>query len=221
VDYSLPIVPPLFTHSHTSFGARFLGRSDYGRVLAKAQFEVKPLGTPFDGSGLIETGWIDIDTTFVQISQTIDGLTTGFLYKWRARIKYHPKYGAPIHSRWYYIQSNGLTECDFRAGIVIGVNEFLSDISYPGLRLSVMYVSGGMRFRCIVPAGLGDGNLIIFNLLGAEIDRAELPLHNAGDHYLEWQGQDRNGTILPSGVYFARVVTAEEVSNTVKFIFIR
>ncbi|UCG30056.1 MAG: FG-GAP repeat protein, partial [candidate division WOR-3 bacterium] len=221
VDYSVPIVPALFTYSNTSFGARFLGRSDYGRVLVKAQFEAKALGIPFSESGLIETDWIDIDTAGVEISQVIDGLVLNTLYKWRARIKYHPKYGAPIHSRWYYIQSNGLTECDLRIGGETGVNEYPFTISYLRLRLSVMYVSGGVSFVCTVPAGMGDGDFVVYNLLGAEVDRVDLSLGEAGEYRLEWSCQDRKGNTLPSGVYFARVITGDAISNTVKFVFVR
>jgi hypothetical protein len=221
VDYSVPIVPALFTYSNTSFGVRFMGRSDYGRVLAKAQFEVKELGIPFSGSGFIETEWIDIDTAGVEISQVLEGFVLNTLHKWRARIKYHPKYGTPIHSRWYYIQANGLTECDLRIGGETGVNEYSSVISYPGLRLSVAYVSGGMKFVCNVPAGMGDGDFVVYNLIGAEVDWVDMSLREAGEYHLEWSGQDRNGNTLPSGVYFARVITGDKISNTVKFVFIR
>jgi len=221
VDYSVPIVPVLFTYSNTSFGARFLGRSDYGRVLVKAQFEVKALGIPFSGSGLIETDWIDLDTAGVEISQVIDGLVLSTLYKWRARIKYHPKYGAPIYSRWYYIQANGLTECDLRVGEPTGVNEYPSSISYPRLRLSMAYVSGGVRFVVNVPAGMGGGDFVVYNLLGAEVDRVDMSLCEVGQCGLEWSGQDSKGNTLPSGVYFARVVSGDAISNTVKFVFVR
>jgi hypothetical protein len=221
VDYSVPIVPALFTYSNTSFGARFLGRSDYGRVLVKVQFEVKARGIPFSGYGLIETDWIDIDTAGVEISQAIDGLVVNTLYKWRARIKYHPKYGTPMHSRWYYIQANALTECDLRVGGETGVNEYPSTISYPRLRLSVAYVSGGVRFVVNVPAGMGDGDFVVYNLLGAEVDRVDISLREAGEYHLEWSGQDKKGNDLPSGVYFARVVSGDALSNAVKFVFIR
>jgi hypothetical protein len=220
-DFSVPVVPPLFTHSNTSFGSRICGRSIVGRAIVKAQFEVKELGIPFDGTGLIETDWLDLDTTGMEISQVLNGLVANTLYKWRVRIKYHPKYGAPLHSRWYFIQSNGMTECDLRTGVYAGVNEHPSVKPYAGLRLMAAYVPGGVKFRCSAPAGLGGGDLVICNLLGAEIDRVELSLHDAGTYHLEWQGKNREGTILPCGVYFARVVTTRTISNTVKFVLIK
>ncbi|UCG30904.1 MAG: FG-GAP repeat protein, partial [candidate division WOR-3 bacterium] len=107
-------------------------------------------------------------------------------------------------------------------GSVTGVsNEYPSAIWYPRLRLSVAYVSGGVRFALNVPAGMGDGDFVVYNLLGAEVDRVDMSLHEVGKYHLDWSGQDSRGSALPSGVYFARVVSGDVISNTVKFIFIR
>jgi hypothetical protein len=172
---------------------------------------VKELGIPFDGSDLIETDWLDTDTTGIQISEVIDGLTLNHLYKWRARIKYHPKYGkSDIHSRWYYIQSNGLTECDFKVGTPLGISKKSPVIS--NIRLAVEYIPGGMRFRFNVPNRQLNSNIVIYNLLGAEIDRIEI--HGAGKY--EWSGKH-----IPCGVYFARLLSGKAVSNKVKFILIK
>ena len=84
-----------------------------------------------------------------------------------------------------------------------------------------MYVSGGVRFGVNVPAGLGDGDFVVYNLLGAEVDRIDVSLREAGEYHLEWSGQDKKGNALPSGVYFARVTTGDAISNTVKFILIK
>jgi len=114
-DFSSPIVPALFTYSFDSFGIKGNLYSTYGRVLIKAQIEVKQYGTPFDGTGLYQTDWIDMNTQGLPFQEVVSGLDDWKLYKWRFRIKYHPKYGkSDLHSRWYYIQSNALQEADFR-----------------------------------------------------------------------------------------------------------
>ncbi len=115
-DLSVPVVPALLSYSHNSFGVSVKLRSSYGRVLVRGEVEVKQIGVPFDGTGLITTDWIDLWTTGYQIQNIIGGLTNNTVYKWRMRVKYHPKYGSPIHTKWFYIQYNGLTECDFRTG---------------------------------------------------------------------------------------------------------
>lgn len=116
-DFSVPIVPALFSDSINSFGLKHFARSNYGRVLAKTQIEVKPFGTPFNSSSFVETNWTDLGTGGLQIQKLVDGLNSYTLYKWRARVKYHPKYGLPIHSRWVYQQSNGLNEADLRTNL--------------------------------------------------------------------------------------------------------
>ncbi len=221
-DFSCQIVPPLMTHSSDAFGVRFWAHSNYGRVLIRAQTEVKPLGTPFNGMGLVETEWIDTDTTGQQIEQFIDGLTPDVVYKWRTRIKYHLKYGkSQPHSRWLYIQSNAMTECDLRTGFPSAVSGYPSVKPYARFKLTGAYVPGGMKFRCSAPVTLGDGDFVFYNLLGAEIDRVGISLHSAGEYHLEWYGEDSDGIALPNGVYFVRVVTADIMSNTVKFVLIK
>lgn len=117
-DLSRPVVPPLLSYSIDSFGIEKKLYSSYGRALVKGQIEVKQLGVPFDGTGLIETDWIDLNEPGKNFQKAIDGLSGWTLYKWRFRIKYHLKYGeSDLHSRWYYIQSNALTEADFRTNL--------------------------------------------------------------------------------------------------------
>ncbi len=214
-DFSRQIVPPLFTYSNNSFGSRLFGRSSYGRVIAKAQFEVKPLGVPFNGIDLVESNWINLGTTGQQISRVITGLSVNTCYKWRARIKYHPKYGSPIHSRWYYIQSNGLNETDFRTGIQVGINEDNTDPTLYEINLMANNSPGKVRFKY---SGLkhGNGTLVIYNILGSEVNRFQV----SGTEY-EWHGKDKNGNTCGSGVYFARIISLDSASNSVKFIFLQ
>jgi hypothetical protein len=122
----------------------------------------------------------------------------------------------------YY--SNGQTEegCAYvYHGGETGVNESPLSIPYSGLRLSVVYESGGMKFVCNTPAGMGDGDIVVYNLLGAEVDRVDMSLREAGKYSFEWSGQDNKGNTLPSGVYFARVIAGDVISNTVKFVLIQ
>jgi len=82
----------------------------------KVQYEVKALGTAFNGSSLSETAsWTDTGTGGAAIATTIGSLSNNTFYKWRARIKYRLSDGAiQPFSRWYFIPDNGLTESDFQ-----------------------------------------------------------------------------------------------------------
>jgi C1A family cysteine protease len=85
----------------------------------KLQWEVKPLGTNFDGSGLSESAaWVLADSAAgVELDEVINGLIGDVPYHWRARVLYQP--GNPLgldHSRWLSPPHNGPNEMDFRTG---------------------------------------------------------------------------------------------------------
>ncbi len=113
-DLATPVVPALKTNASDQAGLGLWGRTYYGRGDIKAQFEVKPLGTPFNGAGLSETGWFDSQINGAQMSQVV-ALSPGTRYKWRARTKYKMTDGATQpYGRWIYQPYNGgLGEADF------------------------------------------------------------------------------------------------------------
>jgi hypothetical protein len=63
--------------------------------------------------------------------------------------------------------------------------------------------------------------LTVVNLLGQEIDRpVEQQLLPAGSHLIEWNGHDRNGRPVASGVYFYRL-TCDEFTDVRKLALVR
>ncbi len=52
---------------------------------------------------------------------------------------------------------------------------------------------------------LGQGELVIFNLLGQQVQVFDLSSYSPGDHLLTWDGKSRHGGSVPSGEYFARL----------------
>jgi len=71
------------------------GKSPFGKTRAKINHEYKQNGTPFsgavisNGTGSTGTGGFNhLPLTGMEIFQDIDGLQTGKLYKWRARVQY-------------------------------------------------------------------------------------------------------------------------------------
>jgi hypothetical protein len=115
-DLITPVVPALKTYSQSQAGMGLLARTFFGRGDLRVQFEIKDLGTPFDGTGLSTTSWRDPGTTGTNVNATIGGLSNETMYKWRARIQYHLSSGVPqMYSRWYYQPYNGgLGEADFQ-----------------------------------------------------------------------------------------------------------
>ncbi len=197
-DLTTPIVPSLLTYSENSFGILAGLFSNYGRVLAKAEIEVKPLGIPFDGTNLITTDWIDLGTSGYTLSNLISGLDNNTLYKWRLRVKYHPKYGSPIHSRWFYISGNAPNEVDFRTGVV-GIVEDDRDVI---LRYEMSKGKVIFHLDKVI-----DSDIVIYNVVGVVIDRIKIDRKD-----IIWDKK------VPKGVYFAKI----EVRNKgIKFVIVR
>jgi hypothetical protein len=68
--------------------------------------------------------------------------------------------------------------------------------------------------------GEGDATIEIVDVTGRIVARPARGHHAAGDHIVEWSGRGDDGSDLPSGVYFARLVTAEGV-RTLKLTLVR
>ncbi|HEU4928931.1 MAG TPA: FlgD immunoglobulin-like domain containing protein, partial [Candidatus Krumholzibacteria bacterium] len=66
----------------------------------------------------------------------------------------------------------------------------------------------------------GDATVEIVDVTGRVVARPIHGHHAVGDHQLEWNGRGDDGSLLPSGVYFARLVTAQGV-RTLKMTLVR
>ena len=115
-DNSAPIVHGGWSDSPTSFRLAALGRSPFGRGKVKLEWEVKPLGAPFDAGGTQRSAtWLDSGTAGAAFNELVTGLSANTLYHWRVRILYHPV-TTPFqqYSRWFTQPWNGWQEADFR-----------------------------------------------------------------------------------------------------------
>ncbi len=115
-DDSAPIAHGGQSDSATSFRLAALGRSPFGRGKVKLEWEVKPLGTPFDGTGTQQSAnWLDSGTAGAAFNELVTGLSANTLYHWRVRVRYHPA-SKPFqqYSRWFTQPWNGWQEADLR-----------------------------------------------------------------------------------------------------------
>ena len=97
---------------------RLNGRTPYGRGKLKMEIELKPLGTDFNSTDtVVSSSWDDISTCGITLTLPVDFPTSqvSVVYKWRARLIYHPA-TTPFqqYSRWLTMSWNGLEEGDFR-----------------------------------------------------------------------------------------------------------
>jgi hypothetical protein len=90
--------------------------SPSGKSLVNGQCEVKALGSNFDGTGLLQTGWYITGLTGKELLQFSPLLSTGVNYHWRRRLKFDPITNPfmPVYSRWMHIPWSGWNEADLR-----------------------------------------------------------------------------------------------------------
>jgi hypothetical protein len=109
-----PIAPLGLSNSQTSFRVQGTIWSPTGRGEAQLQWEVKPLASLFDATGLVGTPWLDTGTDGLTVQGNASGLTAGTIHHWRVRTKYNPVDHpfAPPYSRWVHMPWNGWNEAD-------------------------------------------------------------------------------------------------------------
>jgi len=114
-----------------------LGRTPFGRSKVKLEFELKPLGTPFDGTGTHLYGtWSN--SGFVFYSTLI--ITPDMQYRWRIRTLYNlgitPYQPA---GRWFSIPWNGDEEADFSLPSAVKVSTITPATTGPTNQDSVAF----------------------------------------------------------------------------------
>ena len=118
-DDTAPIAYLGKSDSETDFLLKERGVTPAGRGRVRLQFEVEPLGTLFDGTGLGATPLTDTGTpggsgSAVDLSELAGGLTENSFYHWRARIvssdPFFPR------SPWMTLEGKSMTETKLRSG---------------------------------------------------------------------------------------------------------
>ena len=217
-DGSAPIWPLGNSDSDTSLRLKALGRTPAGRGNVRMQFEVKPAGVPFDGTGLVpgsiaNTGAPGASGSAVPLSQLASGLTPATLYHWRLRVlsdsPFFPR------SPWMWLPYNGATEADVRTGqATAAVGE------EPHPTASALWLAPGApnpfnprtTLSFLVPART-PVRLAIHDVQGRLVRVLVDEVLPAGQHAVEWDGRDGRGQELATGVYLSRLEAGGEVRS--------
>lgn len=69
-------------------------------------------------------------------------------------------------------------------------------------------------------ADVSEMRLAIFNTLGQKVRQINLTKYNDSKRIVHWNGQNENGQMVTSGVYFA-VLRGKQIKKTLKLVFIR
>jgi uncharacterized repeat protein (TIGR01451 family) len=104
------------------FLVRANGRSPFGRDKVKLEWEVKPLGVPYNLADVKRSGWFDTGEpgaggSFVPLEQPETSLPVLGPYKWRLRLR--SRFPYPWQSHWMSLPYNCITETDLRASVPV------------------------------------------------------------------------------------------------------
>jgi hypothetical protein len=216
-DDSAPVDLLGSPRSATSFRLKTLGRTAAGRGKLHLEWEVKPLGVPFDGTGIgsgpvLDTGVPTNRGSAVALNQLVAGLTAETAYHWRlrtvSRSPFFPR------SPWFSLPGNCRTETDLRtnaAGVAV------ADLPAPGprslrlaLRPNPFTARGAIAYEL---AARSPVVLRIYDVTGRLAARLADEVQEAGAHELTWDGRGEHGTPLASGVYFVQLAANGEVQS--------
>ena len=69
-------------------------------------------------------------------------------------------------------------------------------------------------------ASYGEVSLVVFDALGREVNALVSEVYSPGSYKVTWNGDDQNGNLMSSGMYFYRL-DAGEFSQTKKMLFMK
>jgi hypothetical protein len=188
--------------------------SPFGRGRLRPEYEVKALGTAFNGSGLSlpMPGYDDmarLDPTKSQIGD-IQNLAANTPYHWRMRFRYDiSQQPFQPFSPWFTQANNGATEEDLRTGATAVTS------ADPMLSVGIRFESGtpnpfiqATTFRFYLPTAM-PVHLAIYDVRGRLVrELMRTPSVPSGWHSIVWDGADTGGRRANSGAYFARFESA-------------
>jgi hypothetical protein len=216
VDDSRPIGFLGSSESTNAFRVSARGRSAAGRDHVWLEWEVKPTGVPFDGSGTDRSMALDTGAPAsggaVALSGVPSGLELASPHHWRVRV------GSPSpffpRTPWFSIPGNAPTETDVRTAIMSLADVRPGAVSTP----SSLQAASPNPFRSstTITYALDRAatvRLAVFDVLGREHLVLEEGPREAGDHRVSWDGRTRTGGRLAAGVYLVRLRIADRVET--------
>jgi hypothetical protein len=203
--------------SETSVRLRARCRTAAGRGNVGFEWEVKPIGTPFDGTGLgrinlLDSGGPGLAGSMIQRSGLASGLAPGTLHHWRLRIiTDSPRFP---RSPWMTHPGNAAAEADFRtAGTALAAGDDAPTIAFALDAARPNPSAGPVAIRFTLPAP-GRVDLAVFDLQGRRMATLARGVVEAGAHVAHWDGHDAGGSPAAAGTYFARLAVGGEVRTT-------
>ncbi|MFC1573065.1 FG-GAP-like repeat-containing protein [Candidatus Eisenbacteria bacterium] len=218
---SAPIHPLGISDNESTFRLFVLTRTPAGRGKARLEWEVKPLGTPFNGSGLgLSPAFLDTGTpsdpggSAQVLGGIVSGLQEGTPYHWRVRIltdsPFFPR------SPWFSLAHNGPEEADLRmGGVPVNVDDS-DDHDRPSLMRIVRATPNPFQNRIGIALEMptsGDVRLIVCDVEGRRVATLLEGSLAAGSRTVLWNGQSDRGTDVAPGIYFIQLLAGGELTS--------
>ena len=222
VDDTAPVQVLGNSDYQTAFRLKGLGTSAAGRARVRMQWEVKPLGAPFNGQGVGSGPSLDtVPGTFgstVPLTEVAHGLVNNTRYCWRVRFASN----SPFFPRtpWLVHPGNGLRETDLRTtGRTIGVAES-APAAAPAALLEAIHpnpIASPGEIAYTLP-GAARVRLVVYDVQGRARALLDAGAKPAGRHVVPWAGRAASGARLEAGVYFVRLELGDR-SETRKVVW--
>ena len=101
--------------AQTAFDLAVLASSPIGANRVKLEYEVKPVGIPFNGIGVIDAAFTDTGLTGVALVRSITGLTGRAPYHYRARLHFDPVRTARVRTTPWILRAATRADAEHRA----------------------------------------------------------------------------------------------------------
>jgi hypothetical protein len=206
--------------SPSAFRLAATGSSPGGRARVRLEYEVKPLGVLFDGTGITRgaitnTGLPGTSGSTVELNELASGLSPDTPYHWRLRVASDSPFFP--WSRWVSAVGNGRQETDLRTntgGLRVSEGDVAAAPAQPRLLASVNPNPFGTTTELgyHVPE-VGRLHLRVYSVTGREVAVLVDEVQNAGAYRVRWEGRDREGQALPAGVYFAQLELGDRIES--------
>jgi hypothetical protein len=202
VDGAGRVSPLGMVNDPTSVRIETVARGPAGRTRVLLEIEVKPTGTPFDGTATHVTPVEDTgpDPFDHVLSRLVTGLDPATAYRWRARLHTSSPYFP--RTRWFWPHDNSPGETDFRTRTsVLAIDPPAG--GRDGLRLAPAVPNPFHRateIRFTLPRA-GRVRLAVYDLAGRETAVLDEGWRAAGRHSIRWTAGSAR-----AGVYYARLL---------------
>ncbi len=204
----------------TAFRISVAGRTPAGRGDVRLEWEVKPLGVPFDGAGLGRSpAFLDTGTPVSGAGSQllfmgfVTGLEEATSYHWRARVVTR----SPLfpHSPWFSLPGNATTEKDIRTGgTILALADGEAPAGLPPIVSSAFPNPTRSHTRLeVVLDRPGRVEVTVHDVAGRYVTSLHDRDLRSPRHTIRWDGRDARGHPVPSGVYLVRLVTGEGVRS--------